>query len=105
MTQKRQLVGTPASPGGQAMIARYPALAALAEERMARDAIDAARAIQAAASVFAVEVGSLGNLLLAAQAADVIDDGDRIARVRTLSMVPSEVGDDTQAQHASRRLG
>jgi phosphoenolpyruvate-protein kinase (PTS system EI component) len=63
----------------QAAIARDPALATLAEERIAASD-DAIAAIQASAGSFADQLRSLGDELLAARAADVLDVGHRIAR-------------------------
>jgi phosphoenolpyruvate-protein phosphotransferase len=64
----------------QAAIARDPALAAMATERINDAHIDAIAAVQAAAEAFAEQLRSLEDELLAARAADVIDVGDRIAR-------------------------
>jgi phosphoenolpyruvate-protein phosphotransferase len=64
----------------QAAIARDPALAAMATERIKDAHDDAIAAVQAAAGSFAEQLRSLEDELLAARAADVIDVGDRIAR-------------------------
>jgi phosphoenolpyruvate-protein phosphotransferase len=64
----------------QAAIARDPALAAMATERIEDAHDDAIAAVQAAAESFAEQLRSLQDELLAARAADVIDVGDRIAR-------------------------
>lgn len=64
----------------QAAIARDPALATMAAERIEGAAEDAVGAIHTAAGAFAEQLRSLGDELLAARAADVIDVGDRIAR-------------------------
>ena len=64
----------------QAAIARDPALAALATERIKGAHDDAIAAVQMAAGAFAEQLRSLEDELLAARAADVIDVGDRIAR-------------------------
>jgi phosphoenolpyruvate-protein phosphotransferase len=63
----------------QAAIARDPALATLADERIGQGD-DGVAAIQAAAGSFADQLRSIGDELLAARAADVIDVGQRIAR-------------------------
>ncbi|MBI3748126.1 MAG: phosphoenolpyruvate--protein phosphotransferase, partial [Chloroflexi bacterium] len=63
----------------QAAIARDPALVALAEERI-RASDDAIAAIQAAAGGVADQLRGLGDELLAARAADVLDVAHRIAR-------------------------
>jgi phosphoenolpyruvate-protein phosphotransferase len=63
----------------QAAIARDPALAMLADERIGRGD-DAIAAIQAAAGSFADQLRAIGDELLAARAADVVDVGQRIAR-------------------------
>ena len=64
----------------QAAIARDPALATMATERIKGSHDDAISAILAAADSFALQLRSLEDDLLAARAADVIDVGDRIAR-------------------------
>lgn len=64
----------------QAAIARDPALAAMATDRIADTHDDAIGAVQLAAGAFAEQLRSLDDELLAARAADVIDVGDRIAR-------------------------
>ena len=64
----------------QAAIARDPALAALATERIKDAHDDAIAAVRAAAGAFAEQLRSLEDELLAARAADIIDVGDRIAR-------------------------
>jgi phosphoenolpyruvate-protein phosphotransferase len=64
----------------QAAIARDPALAAMATERIKDAHDDAIAAVQAAARAFAEQLRSLGDELLSARAADVTDVGDRIAR-------------------------
>ena len=64
----------------QAAIARDPALAAMATERIKDAHDDAIAAVQMAAGAFADQLRSLEDELLAARAADVIDVGDRIAR-------------------------
>jgi phosphoenolpyruvate-protein phosphotransferase len=64
----------------QAAIARDPALAAMATERIKDAHDDAIRAIHGAAGAFAEQLRSLEDELLAARAADVLDVGDRIAR-------------------------
>lgn len=63
----------------QAAIARDPALVTLAAERIDA-ADDAITAVQAAAASFAEQLRALGDELLAARAADVLDVGHRIAR-------------------------
>jgi phosphoenolpyruvate-protein phosphotransferase len=65
----------------QAEMARDPALEALAAERIRTHAEDAIAGVQAAAGSFADQLRSLGDELLAARAADVLDVGDRIARI------------------------
>ncbi|NJD28889.1 MAG: phosphoenolpyruvate--protein phosphotransferase [Chloroflexi bacterium] len=64
----------------QAAIARDPALAAMATERIRDAHDDAIAAVLEAAGAFADQLRSLEDELLAARAADVIDVGDRIAR-------------------------
>jgi phosphoenolpyruvate-protein phosphotransferase len=64
----------------QAAIARDPALAAMATERINEAHDDAIAAVQVAAGAFAEQLRSLEDELLAARAADVMDVGDRIAR-------------------------
>jgi phosphoenolpyruvate-protein kinase (PTS system EI component) len=64
----------------QAAIARDPALAAMATERIKDAHEDAIAAVQVAAGAFAEQLRSLEDELLGARAADVIDVGDRIAR-------------------------
>jgi phosphoenolpyruvate-protein phosphotransferase len=64
----------------QAAIARDPALASMAAERVHGSHEDAIGAIVAAAESFAAQLRSLDDERLAARAADVIDVGDRIAR-------------------------
>jgi phosphocarrier protein FPr len=64
----------------QAAIARDPALASMAAERIGDRHDDAIAAVQGAAATFADQLRSLGDELLAARAADVLDVGDRIAR-------------------------
>lgn len=64
----------------QAAIARDPALATMATDRIRDAHDDAIAAVQAAAGAFAEQLRSLEDELLAARAADVIDVGDRIAR-------------------------
>jgi phosphoenolpyruvate-protein phosphotransferase len=64
----------------QAAIARDPALAAMATERIKDAHDDAIAAVQMAAEAFAEQLRSLDDELLAARATDVIDVGDRIAR-------------------------
>jgi phosphoenolpyruvate-protein phosphotransferase len=66
--------------GAQAAIARDPALAAMATERIKDAHDDAIAAVRAAAGAFAEQIRSLEDELLAARAADVVDVGDRIAR-------------------------
>jgi phosphocarrier protein FPr len=66
--------------GAQAAIARDPALAAMAAERIKDGHDDAIAAVRSAAAAFADQLRSLEDELLAARAADVIDVGDRIAR-------------------------
>ena len=80
----------------QAAIARDPALAALAIERIREAHDDAIGAVQAAAEAFAGQLRSLEDDLLAARAADVIDVGDRIAR-RLAGTVQPTVGLDRPA--------
>lgn len=63
----------------QAAIARDPALASMVDERIS-GLDDAIASVQAAAEGFADQLRSLGDELLAARAADVIDVGQRIAR-------------------------
>jgi phosphoenolpyruvate-protein phosphotransferase len=65
----------------QAEMARDPALEALAAERIRTHAEDAIAGVQAAAGSFAEQLRSLGDELLAARAADVLDVGERIARI------------------------
>jgi phosphoenolpyruvate-protein phosphotransferase len=67
--------------GAQAAMARDPALEALAAERIRTHAEDGIAGVQAAARSFADQLASLGDELLAARAADVLDVGDRIARI------------------------
>ncbi|MGP1673640.1 MAG: phosphoenolpyruvate--protein phosphotransferase, partial [Candidatus Limnocylindrales bacterium] len=64
----------------QASIARDPALATMAADRIEGQAEDAIAAIAAAAETFAGQLRSLDDPLLAARAADVLDVGHRIAR-------------------------
>lgn len=64
----------------QAAISRDPALAALAAERIRDEHEDAIAAVQAAGASFADQLRALGDELLAARAADVLDVADRIAR-------------------------
>lgn len=64
----------------QAAIARDPALAAMATERIHEADEDGIAAIQAAAGAFADQLRAIGDELLAARAADVVDVGRRIAR-------------------------
>lgn len=64
----------------QAAIARDPALATTAAERIKGAGEDGVGAIQTAAGAFAEQLRSLEDELLAARAADVIDVGHRIAR-------------------------
>jgi len=64
----------------QAAIARDPALAAMAAERIKDAHDDAIAAVRSAAAAFADQLRSLEDELLAARAADVLDVGDRIAR-------------------------
>jgi phosphoenolpyruvate-protein phosphotransferase len=64
----------------QAAIARDPALAAMATERIKDAHDDAIGAVRGAAGAFAEQLRSLEDELLAARAADVLDVGDRIAR-------------------------
>ena len=64
----------------QAAIARDPALASMAIDRIHGSHDDAIGAILAAAGLFAEQLRSLDDELLAARAADVMDVGDRIAR-------------------------
>lgn len=64
----------------QAAIARDPALAEMAGQRIEGHGEDAIGAIQDAAEAFADQLRSLGDELLAARAADVLDVGHRIAR-------------------------
>ena len=80
----------------QAAIARDPALAAMATERIKDAHDDAIAAVQAAAGAFAEQLRSLEDELLAARAADVIDVGDRIAR-RLAGTVQPTVGLDRPA--------
>jgi phosphoenolpyruvate-protein phosphotransferase len=63
----------------QAAIARDPALAAMATQRINETKDDAIAAVQLAAGAFAEQLRSLDDELLAARAADVIDVGNRIA--------------------------
>lgn len=63
----------------QAAIARDPALVGMAADGIA-DGNDAIAAIHAAAASFADQLRAIGDELLAARAADVLDVGDRIAR-------------------------
>src|SRR5207244_4115231 len=64
----------------QAAIARDPALAAMATERIKDAHDDAIGAVRGAAGAFAEQLRSLEDELLAARAVDVLDVGDRIAR-------------------------
>ena len=80
----------------QAAIARDPALAAMATERINDAHDDAISAVQVAAGSFAEQLRSLEDELLAARAADVIDVGDRIAR-RLAGTVQPTVGLDRPA--------
>jgi phosphoenolpyruvate-protein phosphotransferase len=64
----------------QAAIARDPALATMAGDRIRDHREDAIAAVQAAAESFAEQLRSLGDELLGARAADVLDVADRIAR-------------------------
>ena len=64
----------------QAAIARDPALAGMATDRIREAHDDAIAAVQAAAGTFAAQLRSLEDELLGARAADVVDVGDRIAR-------------------------
>lgn len=66
--------------GAQAAIARDPALSALAADRIRDEHEDAVAAIQAAGASFADQLRALGDELLAARAADVLDVAERIAR-------------------------
>ncbi len=66
--------------GAQAAISRDPALAALAAERIRDEQEDAIAAVRAAGASFADQLRALGDELLAARAADVLDVADRIAR-------------------------
>lgn len=63
----------------QAAIARDPVLAAMAGEHLA-DGEDAISAVQAAARSFADQLRALGDELLAARAADVLDVAHRVSR-------------------------
>ncbi len=63
----------------QAAIARDPALQSMVDDRVAA-LDDAIAAVQAAANSFADQLRGLGDELLAARAADVMDVGQRIAR-------------------------
>ena len=80
----------------QAAIARDPALAAMATERINDAHDDAIAAVQGAAESFAQQLRSLDDELLAARAADVIDVGDRIARRLAGALQPA-VGLDRPA--------
>ncbi len=64
----------------QASIARDPALATMAAERIERDAEDGVAAIGGAADSFAEQLRSLDDETLSARATDVVDVGRRIAR-------------------------
>ncbi len=64
----------------QAGIARDPALARMAAERIERNAEDGVAAIGAAAESFAEQLRSLDDATLSARATDVVDVGQRIAR-------------------------
>jgi phosphoenolpyruvate-protein phosphotransferase len=64
----------------QAALARDPALAAAARRRIDGAHADAIAAIQGAAAEFAEQLRGLGDELLAARAADVLDVADRISR-------------------------
>jgi len=66
--------------GAQAAMARDPGLRAMAEGRIASAHEDAVAAVLAAASDFAEQLAGLGDELLAARAADVLDVGERVAR-------------------------
>lgn len=66
--------------GAQASIARDPALATMAGERINGSGEDAIAAVQAAAGSFADQLRSLDDEVLAARSADVVDVGQRIAR-------------------------
>src|SRR3990170_4208927 len=64
----------------QAAMARDPGLRAMAEGRIASAHEDAVAAVLAAARDFAEQLAGLGDELLAARAADVLDVGERGAR-------------------------
>ena len=64
----------------QASIARDPALASMAADRIERQSEDAIAAIMGAAASFADQLRALDDELLAARAADVLDVGQRITR-------------------------
>jgi len=66
--------------GAQAEMARDPALLDGAREQMDAHALDAVGAVLAASRSIADLLAGLGDPLLAARAADVLDVGDRIAR-------------------------
>ena len=66
--------------GAQAAMARDPGLRAMAEGRIASAREDAVAAVLAAARDFAEQLAGLGDELLAARAADVLDVGERVAR-------------------------
>ena len=80
----------------QAAIAHDPALASMAIDRIHGSHDDAIGAILAAAGLFAEQLRSLDDELLAARAADVMDVGDRIARRLTGASQP-KVGLDRPA--------
>lgn len=64
----------------QAAIARDPALLGMAEGRIRGAGEDGIAAVQAAARSFADQLAAIGDELIAARAADVLDVGARIAR-------------------------
>lgn len=64
----------------QAAIARDPALLGMAEGRIRDAGEDGIAAVQASARSFADQLAAIGDELLAARAADVLDVGARIAR-------------------------
>lgn len=76
--------------GAQAAMARDPGLRAMAEQRIRSSLEDAVAAILGSARVFAAQLAALGDELLMARAADVLDVGERIAR--KVAGVPDPAG-------------
>jgi len=80
----------------QAAIARDPALAGVAEEQIGQSD-DAIAAIQGAAERFADQLKALGDELLMARAADVLDVANRVARLLAGMDAEPEAGLDRPA--------